>query len=67
MRKYNTSHRKAHRLVCAKTIPLGKTSAALEQLGRAVPGRKLKAAEHTPRGGSFPDTPWRDLRVSAQT
>lgn len=48
MRKSNTSHRKTLRLVCAETIPPGRTSAAPEQLGKAQPGRKLKAAEHTP-------------------
>lgn len=40
--------------MCAETIPLGKTSAAPEQLGKAQPGRKLKAAEHTPENPRHP-------------
>lgn len=56
MRKSNTSHRKTLRLVCAETIPPGRTSAAPEQLGKAQPGRKLKAAEHTPEK-KFPRHP----------
>lgn len=47
MRKPEASQRETHRLVCAETIPLGRTSAAPEQLGKAQPGRKLKAEEHT--------------------